>query len=93
MTINDYIKVYQEQPDIVLLDVRTEAEFDEGHIPGSINIPLDELPYMLDAPAGSTVYVYCRSGRRSGNACYILQEEGFDPVNIGGILDYTGPKE
>ena len=93
MNINEYVTEYRGAKGAVLLDVRTEAEYAESHIPGSINIPLDELPFSLDAAPDTKVYVYCRSGRRSGNACYILKEEGFNPINIGGILDYTGELE
>lgn len=93
MNINEYVEVYRRTPGSVLLDVRTAAEYDSGHIPGSINIPLDELPFSLDADPGTTVFVYCRSGRRSADAAYILEEEGFAPINIGGILDYTGEQE
>ncbi len=92
-SFDEYIEQYHRTPDSILLDVRTAAEYDEGHVPESVNIPLDEIEYSLDADPGTRVYVYCRSGSRSTNACLILQNEGFDAVNIGGILDYHGPLE
>ena len=83
-SFDKYIEEYRRTPDSVLLDVRT-AE--------SINIPLDELEYSLDADPQTRVFVYCRSGSRSASACLILQNEDFDAINIGGIQDYHGPLE
>lgn len=92
-SFDKYLEEYRCTPGSVLLDVRTAAEYDEGHVPGSINIPLDELEYSLEAEPQARVFVYCRSGSRSANACLILQNEDFDAVNIGGIQDYHGPLE
>ncbi len=61
-------------------DVRTAAEFDEGHIPGAVNIPYDSLAARLAelGPSGEhDVVVYCRSGRRSAIALTTLHEAGF----------------
>ena len=92
-SFDKYIEEYRRTPDSVLLDVRTAAEYNEGHVPESINIPLDELEYSLDADPQTRVFVYCRSGSRSASACLILQNEDFDAINIGGIQDYHGPLE
>ncbi len=92
-SFDKYIEEYRSTPGSVLLDVRTAAEYDEGHVPESINIPLDELEYSLDADPQTRVFVYCRSGSRSASACLILQNEDFDVINIGGIQDYHGPLE
>lgn len=92
-SFDKYVEEYRRTPGSVLLDVRTAAEYDQGHVPGSINIPLDELEYSLEAEPQTRVFVYCRSGSRSANACLILQNEDFDVVNIGGIQDYHGPLE
>ena len=69
-SFDKYIEEYRRTPDSVLLDVRTAAEYDEGHVPESINIPLDELEYSLDADPQTRVFVYCRSGSRSLDAVY-----------------------
>ena len=92
-SFDKYIEEYRHTPGSVLLDVRTPAEYDEGHVPESVNIPLDELAYSLDADPQTRVFVYCRSGSRSASACLILQNEDFDVINIGGIQDYHGPLE
>ena len=77
----------------VLLDVRTEAEYSEGHVPGSINLPLDQLEsihYSKDTP----LFVYCRSGARSGRGVEYLKRAGYEKAeNIGGIITYHGPME
>ena len=78
-----------------LLDVRTQGEYDEGHIEGSTLIPVDELKARvaeLDDSEG--VLVYCRSGNRSVTASDILTGEGFDPVYnlVGGIRAWEAYK-
>ena len=79
-------------PGAVLLDVRTPEEYAAGHVPGSRNIPLDRIGgAQLDKSA--PLFVYCRSGARSGQACAILTQRGFEAVNIGGILYYHGELE
>ena len=65
---------------LLVLDVRTAAEFDEGHIPGAVNIPYDSLAARIAelGPAGGhDVVVYCRSGRRSAIALSTLKDAGF----------------
>lgn len=66
--------------ELLVLDVRSTAEFDEGHIPGAINIPHDVLGERIAelGPAGERdLIVYCRSGRRSAIALETLKEAGF----------------
>ncbi len=68
-----------------LLDVRTTDEFDDGHIPGAANIPLDELRQRLgEIPRGPEVAAYCQVGQRGYLATRILLQEGFGAVNVGG---------
>ena len=65
---------------LLVLDVRTAAEFDAGHIPGAVNIPHDVLGERIAelGPADERdVVVYCRSGRRSAIALARLREAGF----------------
>lgn len=79
-------------PGAQIVDVRTPEEYQEGHIPGSINAPLAALR-QADFEEGAPLFVYCRSGARSAQACAILQEEGYQAVNLGGILSYRGELE
>ena len=95
-SINDGFLTVQNTAGSVLIDVRTEDEFDSGHIPGSINIPLDSLESVYDeiSDEETPVFVYCRSGSRSEQAKYMLAEMGYGNVtNIGGIQDWTGSVE
>ena len=87
------VEEFRKKKNAVLVDVRSRAEYAEGHVPGSINIPLTEIPdaqeYIpsLDTP----VYVYCHSGTRSRYAAMALESLGFENTeNIGGLEDYTG---
>lgn len=91
--INQGVKEYRSVPGAALLDVRTPEEYQEGHIPGSRNIPLPSIDEVLTAvrDKSTPLFVYCRSGARSGQAVSILRRMGYTNVkNIGGIAAYTG---
>ena len=69
-----------------LLDVRSSDEFSGGHLPGAVNIPVQELDRRLAevGPAERDVVVYCRSGQRSSRAAQLLREHGYTKVhNLG----------
>lgn len=90
--INTGLEQARRTPGAVLLDVRTEGEYAAGHVPGSRNIPLDRIgEAALDREA--PLFVYCRSGARSSQACAVLRQRGYEAVNIGGILHYRGTLE
>ena len=76
---------------VVYVDVRTQEEYDAGHVEGAIHIPHTEMQARhgeLEAYDDKQIVVYCRSGRRSGIAQGILEAEGFDNViNGGGLRD------
>jgi len=75
----------------LLVDVRTPEEFEAGHIAGAKNIPLSELTQRMDefGAKDGVVVVYCRSGRRSGQAQKTLGMAGFKAVhNAGGLEDW-----
>ena len=92
--INTLAAEAQEDAGILLLDVRTPEEFREGHIPGSVSLPLGQIrrfPQMCP-DKDQDVYVYCHSGARSGQACRELEQMGYTRVqNIGGITAWRGP--
>ena len=70
---------------VILLDTRTEAEYQRGHIDGFINIPLHILrDRMAELPAGKPVYVNCHSGLRSYIACRMLAQNGYECYNFSG---------
>jgi len=67
-----------------LLDVRTREEYAEGHVAGSLNIPVQELAIRAgELPQGHDIVVYCRSGGRSATAAQWLRQSGFRVLDIG----------
>lgn len=90
---DDKLEKARAQEGAVIVDVRGEAEFAEGHVPGAVNIPLNQVPQM-DMPKDTPLFLYCRSGARSSRGCKALEKLGFtDVTNLGGILDHKGPVE
>lgn len=90
MDIEDITKQI-ESGEAVLLDVREQDEWDEGHIKGAQHIPLGKLSsettrgFSQELP----VYVYCRSGGRATRAEAVLRTLGFSKAkNIGGIIQW-----
>lgn len=72
-----------------LVDVRTPAEFSEGNISASVNIPLDQIPDRLAEFKGKdNVIVFCRSGNRSNSAKKFLLKNGIEKVLNGGTWQY-----
>ncbi len=69
----------------ILVDVRSAAEFESAHAPGTINIPLNELGQRLgELPITAPVVLCCASGTRSGMAKLVLKKHGYAQVyNIG----------
>ena len=94
--INAGVEEYRNNPGALLVDVRGADEYRQGHIPGSVNLPLPSLSGRKSIGVGkdSPVYVYCLSGARSAQAAGILQRMGYNNVkNIGGIAGYKGEVE
>lgn len=73
---------------VIVLDVRTADEYSDGHIKSAVNIDVKEPDFLEKAkaqlPSGRVIAVYCRSGRRSANACSQLGAEGYKTVNLKG---------
>ncbi|MBL1320872.1 MAG: rhodanese-like domain-containing protein [Methylophaga sp.] len=83
-----------ESNNAVIIDVRTQSEWDAGHIPGAIHIPLSEVKGRLDefkAFDGKEIVMQCRSGKRSAAAGKILLAAGYEDVsNLTGGIDAWG---
>lgn len=78
----------------LIVDVRTQEEYDEGHIPGAICIPNEEIkgtkPELLP-DVDQVILIYCRTGRRSKEAADKLFNLGYTHIyEFGGITDWTG---
>lgn len=94
--IDQGVERFRKTPGAVLLDVRTVEEYSSSHIPGSVNIPLQQIQdvEIVVTDKNTPLFVYCRSGRRSGEATTWLKDAGYtDVTNIGGIINYTGELE
>lgn len=81
--------------DAVILDVRENNEYKDGHIVNSVHIPLSYLKDRLaelEKHKGKPVVVACKSGHRSGQACSLLKKNGFENIyNLsGGVLAWEG---
>lgn len=91
--INAGVAEYETTNDAVLLDVRTTEEYRDGHIDGSLNLPLDRIPFVenIIKDKNTPLYVHCLSGSRSGQAVSYLKQMGYtNAKNIGGISSYSG---
>jgi phage shock protein E len=74
------------EPHATIVDVRTPAEFQGGHVAGSINIPLNEVPHRVEElrQKPRPLILCCASGNRSGQATYFLEQHGLEEVYNGG---------
>ncbi len=85
-------EIMDSQEDYIILDVRTQDEFDETHIPGAILIPHDEIKEKAEdllTDKDQLILVYCRSGRRSKLAAEDLVKLGYTNIKeFGGIIDW-----
>ena len=94
ITMEEAKDIFQNSGDYIILDVRRADEFSEGHIPGAVNYANEDI--LQDKPEvlpdlEQTIYVYCRSGRRSKEAADKLVQMGYtNIIEIGGILDWNG---
>lgn len=90
--INEGVRRYASTPNGVLLDVRSPQEYEAGHIPESLNVPLPMLENVITVSEDTPLFVYCHSGVRSRQAAEQLRDMGYWNVhNIGGIITYEGP--
>ena len=85
---------YLNDSNYQFIDVRTDSEYDSGHIQNSIHSPLHEIQDRIseiDSLKNKNIIAYCRSGARSSKATKILVEAGFDVLNLsGGVLSWKG---
>lgn len=85
-------EIMDTQEGYIILDTRTQEEYDQGHIPGAILIPYDEVLEKAEGvlkEKNQLLLVYCRSGRRSKLACEDLVKLGYTNIKeFGGIIDW-----
>ena len=81
VTVLEARSLIDDKPDLVILDVRTTSEYEDGHIKGAVNIPVQELSARLDELSmDDELLVYCQTGNRSAQAVDILQDVGFTKI-------------
>ena len=94
VSMDEIVQIMNENTDYIILDVRTIAEYNEGHIPNAICIPnetignntISELP-----DKEQLILIYCRSGNRSKQAAEKLKKLGYtNLIEFGGIIDWKG---
>ena len=92
ITAEEAKRIMDTEEGYVILDTRTQEEYDQGHIPGAIVIPHDQILEKAEAvlrDKDQLILVYCRSGRRSKIAAEALVELGYTNImEFGGILDW-----
>lgn len=77
----------------IIVDVRTEREFEEGHIVGAINTPLVEIDEEVELDKEKVILVYCFSGGRSKDAHDKLKSLGYEVYDLGAFSEIDLPKE
>ena len=89
---SDFIELHDS--DYTLIDVRTQDEFDLGHIDSAINLDFYSESFqndILSLPKNETIVLYCRTNNRSSKTATILKENGFKEISVleGGITDWV----
>tara|TARA_R110002111_G_scaffold5752_2_gene27150 strand:- start:506 stop:820 length:315 start_codon:yes stop_codon:yes gene_type:complete len=96
LTQEEWVEQLAQDNNAVVIDVRTEAEVADGIIPNAIHIDIykgqEFINEIEDLDKSKNYYVYCRSGNRSGQACQIMEQLGFEKAfNLeGGMLEWIG---
>ena len=92
ITAEEAKQIMDTEEGYIILDVRTQEEYDEGHIPGAIVISHEEITEKAEGvltDKNQLILVYCRSGRRSKIAAEALVELGYTNIKeFGGIIDW-----
>ena len=92
ITAEEAKQIMDSEEGYIILDTRTQAEYDEGHIPGAIVISHDEITEKAEevlTDKNQLILVYCRSGRRSKLAAEALVKLGYTNIKeFGGIIDW-----
>ncbi len=96
ITQEEWASLIENDANAVILDVRSEEEVEDAHIPNMVNIDIRQGQGFLDEieklDKSKTYYVYCRSGARSAQACALMDQMGFSTTYnlIGGIMNWEG---
>ena len=87
--VKSLVDSFNDQDNLVIIDVRTNEEYKEGHIKNSINIPVDNIE-KINYRKDTKIVLYCRSGNRSNQAALKLKSLGYENIyDMGGINYWT----
>ncbi len=95
ISVDEALRLWQNK-EAIIIDVRTPGEYRDGHIPGVVNIPVDELEKRIgEIPKDKKVVLICRTGSRSAQGTRLLRSKGFNNVynSTGGMSTWKGPVE
>lgn len=94
VSMDEIVHIMNENKNYIILDVRTIAEYNEGHIPNAICIPNETIGEDIVSKLpdkDQLILVYCRSGNRSKQAAEKLKKLGYtNLIEFGGIMDWKG---
>ena len=95
LTHEEAIKMIADNPNAIILDVRTPDEYEKKHIPNAILLPLEDLRngnFASIPDKNQTILIYCWTGRRAQDSAQLLVDKGYKNVyEFGGIADWKGP--
>jgi len=97
ITVEELARHLEDSSELLLLDVRTKEEYEEGHLPGARNMDFlseDFLMQVEQLPKDQAIYIYCRSGNRSAKAADLMRKAGFRQLYDmeGGYLKWEEEK-
>lgn len=96
LTQQEWVEQLEKDDNAVILDVRTDEEVEDGYIPNSVHIDIYMGQGFIDEvekhDKSKNYYVYCRSGNRSGQACTLMGQLGFESTYnlLGGFNEWEG---
>lgn len=99
LTQEEWVSQLKNDDNAIILDVRTDNEVEDGIIPNAIHIDIYKGQEFIDEiealDKSKNYYIYCRSGNRSGKACQIMEQLGFENTYnlLGGMLEWEGEIE
>lgn len=97
ISVEELARHVEDSPELLLLDVRTKEEYEEGHLPGARNMDFLSEDFLLQVeqlPKDQAIYIYCRSGNRSAKAADLMRKAGFRQLYDleGGYLKWEEEK-
>lgn len=100
LTQEEAAKIMESDHDCIILDVRTQTEYESGHIPGAVCLPIDDIHENAESVQATlpdkhqVLLIYCYAGRRAVEAAQLLSSMGYrNAYEFGGIVDWKGPVE